>query len=82
MAAVFAGMTLLQLMQLAVALATLGLDAPKLVQLLEDLKAKGHPEDSRIPPEHLEALKDALCSIKPSQDDSAAQSFIDNTLGR
>lgn len=66
MAAVFAGMTLLQLMQLIVALATLGLDAPKLAQLAEGLKAKGHPPEQMIPPEHVATLRAGLIEIQPT----------------
>lgn len=59
-------MTLLQLVQLIVALSTLGLDAPKLVQLVGELKAKGHPEDQPIPPERAEALRAGLVEIRPA----------------
>jgi hypothetical protein len=65
MAVVFAGLTLLQLLDILVALAALGLDAPKLVALAEKLKAKAHPLPALIPPEHTEELRAGLMEIAP-----------------
>jgi hypothetical protein len=66
MAAVFAGMTLLEVCDLLVALATLGLDAPKLAKLVEELKAKGHPPEQMIPPEHVTTLRAGFMEIHPA----------------
>jgi hypothetical protein len=64
-AVIVGGMTLLELADLLVALATLGLDAPKLAALVDKLKAKGHPQGAPIPAEHIGDLRDGFVNIRP-----------------
>jgi hypothetical protein len=79
MAAVLAGMTVLQLAQLAGAL--LG-GADSLVRLHEDLKASGVQDHELVPGIHLPTIITTMSKVYDAARDNTSDDFINNTLGR